>query len=504
MPVSARPLAILALSTLLLWPMAVAAQIRAELTSIVRNAALGQDAIAGVSVVDLATGMTIYEHRADEPLAPASNMKLLTSAAAVRVLGPDFAFHTDLSLTEDGTLVLTGSGDPALGDPEVMKLRTPAQLPHDLFDAIAKAVSAKQMRLTEIVVDDRIFDRELLHPDWPTDQLERWYCAPVTGVNVHSNVLAFYPGPGTPDSGPTVDISPVAPWLEIENLSRRVYEGRNAVWVQRTGSDDKWTIRGTIHVPTQTPIEVSLYDPSLFMGKILANRLSNLGVLIGKDRTPYSAVRLPTEYETFEFAGPPIVRHTSTLEEILHRVNYDSHNMYAEALLKRMGNAVTGEPGSWNNGAAVIRMLVADTLGPDHASSMVIRDGSGLSRENRVRADTFTAWLYAMYHDDTVRPALLDSLPTAKSKLGQRFRLGSLGNEVYAKTGTINHVRCLSGYIVNPETGQGAAFSILLNGLTTADGVTNSRRLHSDFVEALDRNIAQFAIPKETAPALGG
>lgn len=504
MPATVRTRALLALSALLLLPLAAAAQIKSELNSIVRNAALGENGIAGVSVVDLATGMTVFEHKASEPLAPASNMKLLTSAAAVRVLGPDFAFHTDLALTTDGKLVLIGSGDPALADPEVTKLRTPAQQPHELFDAIARAVSAKQMRLTEIVIDDRIFDRELLHPDWPTDQLERWYCAPVSGVNVHSNVLAFYPGPGTPDTGPTVDISPLAPWLEIENLSRRVYEGRNAVWVQRTGSDDKWAIRGTIHVPTQTPIEVSIYNPALFLGKILADRLSSLGVLIGPDRTPYTAVRLAGEHESFEFAGPPIVRHTSTLDEVLHRVNFDSHNMYAEALLKRMGNAVTGEPGSWNNGAAVIRMLVSDTLGPEHASSMIIRDGSGLSRENRVRADTFTAWLYAMYHDDVVRPELLGSLPTANSKLGQRFRLGSLGNELYAKTGTINHVRCLSGYIINPETGQGAAFSILLNGLTTADSVTNSRRLHSEFVEALDRNIGQLAMPRDPVPALGG
>ncbi len=504
MPAIARSLALIALSALLTLPLATAAQIKSELQSIVRNAALGKDGIAGVSVVDLATGATIYENRSNEPLAPASNMKILTSAAAVKVLGPEFTFQTDLALTKDGKLVLIGSGDPAFADPEVMKTRTPSQMPSDLFSALANVVHAKQSRIQEVVVDDRIFDRQLIHPDWPTDQLERWYCAPISGINVHSNVLAFYPNPGAPDTGPTVDISPVSPWLEIENLSRRVYEGRNAVWVQRSGSDDKWAIRGTINVPTQTPIEVSLYNPALFMGKVLADRLSGIGVLIGTDRTPYTAVRLAGEHEAFEFEGPPLARHLSTLDEILHRVNYDSHNMYAEALLKRMGNVVTGEPGSWSNGGAVIRMLVADTLGPEHASSLIIRDGSGLSRENRVRASTFTAWLHTMYHDDEVRPALLHSLPTAENKLGQRFRLSSLGNEVYAKTGTINNVRCLSGYVINPSTGQGAAFSVLLNGLTTADSIASARRLHSEFVECLDRNINQLTIPADAAPAFGG
>lgn len=504
MPATVRSLSSLLLTALLSLPLAAAAQLKTELQSIVRNAALGENAVAGVAVVDLATGATIYEHRASEPLAPASNMKLFTSAAAIRVLGPSFAFHTDLAQTESGQLVLIGSGDPALADPEVMKLRTPAQLPHELLADIARAASSKSARFAELVIDDRIFDRELIHPDWPTDQLERWYCAPVSGVNVHSNVLAFYPAPGSRDTGPTVDVSPIAPWLEIENLSRRVSEGRNAVWVQRTGSDDKWAIRGTINVPVQTPIEVSLYTPALFAGKLLADRLSAIGVLIGSGRTPYESVRLAGEHEAFAYAGPPIVRHTSTLEEILRRVNYDSHNMYAEALMKRMGHHVTGEQGSWSNGAAVIRMLVAETLGPEHASSMIIRDGSGLSRENRVRADTLALWLRAVYHDDITRPALLASLPTAENKLGQRFRLSSLGNEVYAKTGTINNVRCLSGYVINPETGQGAAFSVLLNGLTSADSVTNARKLHSAFVEALDRNLSQLAQPAEIAPAFGG
>jgi len=504
MPATARSLALIILSACLALPQAAAAQIKSELQSIVRNAALGKDGIAGVSVVDLATGATIYENLSDTPLAPASNMKLFTSAAAVKVLGPDFTFQTDLLLTTDGKLVLLGSGDPAFADPEVMKNRTPSQMPSDLFSALANVVRNKQNRVEEVVVDDRIFDRELLHPDWPTDQLERWYCAPISGVNMHSNVLAFYPNPGTAETGPTVDISPISPWLEIENLSRRVYEGRNAVWVQRSGSDDKWAIRGTIHVPTQTPIEVSLYNPALYMGKILADRLSSLGVLVGHEKSPYTAVRLAEEHEAFDYDGPPLARHISTLEEVLHRVNYDSHNMYAEALLKRMGNIVTGEPGSWSNGGAVIRMLVADTLGPDHASSMIIRDGSGLSRENRVKASTFTAWLHAMYHDDQVRPALLNSLPTAENKLGQRFRLSSLGNEVYAKTGTINNVRCLSGYVINPKTGQGAAFSVLLNGLTTGDSIASARRLHADFVECLDRNISQLAIPADAEPAFGG
>lgn len=494
-------------ATALLTTASTFAQISMELSSIVRNAALGQKGYAGVSVVDLNSGATLFSSRADDPMAPASNMKLLTSAAAVKVLGPDYAFITELNITSDNKVVITGSGDPALGDPEVMKERSPAETPHDLFNTFASVVADNHSKIKEVVIDDRVFDRELIHPDWPRDQLERWYCAPVQGINIHSNVLAFYPSPGTPDTGPTCDLSPLSPWIQIENRSQRVYEGRNAVWVQRTDSDDNWVIRGSIRAPSQSPIEVALHEPAKYLGNLLADRLSGKGVIVGTGRRPQEAVRLAGQHETFNMPETPLARHVTSLDEILYRVNYDSHNLYAEALLKRMGNVVTGEPGSWDNGGAVIRMLVAEKLGPDHAASMIIRDGSGLSRENRVRPSTFTAWLYEMYHDDEVRPALLASLPRADTKLKSRFRFSELESDVYAKTGTINNVRCLSGYVINPDTGQGAAFSVLVNGLTTGDAVTNSKRLHKEVVEAIDRNIHHFAMPahaEESAPSLGG
>lgn len=482
-------------------PALAAAQLAAELESIVRRSALGSTGVAGIAVVDLNTGTTIFSHLADRPLAPASNMKLLTSAAAVKILGPDFAFRTELRMTTDGRIVVVGSGDPALADPEVLGDRDPPESADEFLDSFADAVKAK--RINEIIIDDRIFDRELIHPDWPKDQLERWYCAPVQGVNVHANVIAFYPSPGDADTGPGAGMDPVAPWVELENRAKKISKGRNAVWVQRTESDNRFILRGSIRVPSQTPIEVSLHKPALFLGNLLADRLARSGVLVGDLPSPFKAVRLAAPNESFEFTETPLAVNFTDLPEILHRVNYDSYNLYAECLLKRMGYEVTGEQGSWTNGSSVVRMLIAEKLGPEHAASTIIRDGSGLSRENRIRASTIAQWLRAMYHDDETRPALLNSLPTAKSKLAQRFRFSTLNNDLYAKTGTINRVRCLSGYIINHETGQGAAFSVLVNGLASGDAVANSKRLHREIVEAIDQNLGQFAMPA-AQPALGG
>ncbi len=77
------------------------------------------EAKVGVSVVDVTSGTTLASVRGDEPFVPASNMKLLTSGAALMILGPDFVFKTKLVL-KDGVLVVKGDGDPSLADPELL------------------------------------------------------------------------------------------------------------------------------------------------------------------------------------------------------------------------------------------------------------------------------------------------------------------------------------------------------------------------------------------------
>ncbi len=479
------------------------AQLAAEIRRAVNAAALGQDGIAGIVVADASTGEVIYENNADIPLAPASNQKLLTSAAAVLILGPEHAFTTEITPTVDGSaLVLTSSGDPAFGDAEVLRELDPPLTPDEALDQFAAgaAGAAGLGTVTQLIVDDRVFDREGVHPDWPTDQLERWYCAPVRGVNVSSNVLAFYPSPA--GGGVVAPIEPKADWVEITDRAEVVSDGRNAVWIQRSDTDDAYTIRGSIRTRAQAPIEVSLREPSLFTGRLVAERLANAGVDFASG-SPAAAVRLADPTETIALASP-VARWTTPLADVLYRTNHDSMNMHAEALLKSVGRAVTGEQGTWRNGTAVLRMLIAEKLGPAAVSTTTIRDGSGLSRENRITAGTLAAWLVRMHAEPEVREMYRQTLPTAEGKLARRFELGSVGNRVYAKTGTIRNVRCLSGYVTNEATGQTAVFTILLNGLTTGQSIRAANELHSELVELIDSHLDEFALPPAEQPAMGG
>ena len=177
----------------------------------------------GVSILDLESGRTLADLRSSEAFTPASNMKLLTTGAALIVLGKDFVFRTELIL--NGTrLVIRGSGDPALGDPFVLEKSTGKPTVDSLVQQLATAVKAAGVSsVSEVIVDDRVFDRQYTHPSWPKDQLDRWYCAEVSGLNFHTNVLSVFPSPGEVSLRPPLfTLEPAAPWLEIENKAKTV------------------------------------------------------------------------------------------------------------------------------------------------------------------------------------------------------------------------------------------------------------------------------------------
>ncbi len=464
-----------------------------ELTDDVRRLMNGLkwgEAKVGVSIYDIKTGVQLAAIRADEAFIPASNMKLLTSGAATLILGPDFAFKTQLVL--DGTtLIIRGDGDPSLADPQVLEKMTPKLTTSDLLGTLAGAVvKVKPSAIDQIIVDDRVFDRQLVHPSWPTDQLSRGYCAQVAGVNFHANVVHVFPAPNPdgPGSPAVYSLQPAAPWIHVEVRSRTVKEGNNAAWLTRDPGENKFVLRGDVRHKSLAPIESTYHDPSMFVGRLLATSLTGAGINV-----PLKNVRLAKEGE--DLTGGRVVAVVSTpLIEVLKRCNNDSANLYAECLLKRMGHAVTKEPGSWGNGATVLRMMMTEKIGPSAASSTIISDGSGMSRENAVAPLTFTRWLSAIASEKRVGPLFAESLAeVGTGTLRKRFAGAKLKNHLQAKSGYINGVRTLSGYITNPESGQQLAFSVMINNIKNDVAHTSALELHEAVVKLADKWLTQRA-----------
>lgn len=452
---------------------------------------------AGVSVLDLRTGRAIASFNAETPVIPASNMKLLTTGAALDVLGDDFAFRTEFSIAGD-RLVVVGSGDPALGDPAMLSLGEAGTTSDALLDAVARAIADALKKegvsgLREVVIDDRVFDRETVHALWPRDQLDRDYCAPVSGFNVHANTLDFYMWPASrAGDAPNFRMEPTMPWLEreVENRARTVSSGSNKVGVLRHMTLNKFTLIGEVRRRSEAPDRRSVHEPALLWGQLLAERLAGAGVRIGDGRSPRANVRLVDEGE--DFAQRRALAVVSTpLRDIVRLCNVESINLYAEALLKRMGHEVTRASGSWENGAAVLRMVLAERLGPGDASGTTISDGSGMSRGNRVSPGTLTRWLASCWNDADLREAFVQSLPTrGEGTLDNRFRRTPVAHRVHAKSGFINNVYSLSGYIIDDSSGHALAFSIILNDVPMGQG-WKAKDLHEKIVQAADEYLSR-------------
>ncbi|MCA9305923.1 MAG: D-alanyl-D-alanine carboxypeptidase/D-alanyl-D-alanine-endopeptidase [Phycisphaerales bacterium] len=447
----------------------------------------------GAIVIDAGTQRVLAEVNADQSYIPASNMKVVTSGAALRVLGPDFEFVTKLNFdSANNRAVVIGSGDPAFGDPKLLEeMGISAE---DLLDIWAKALrDAGFKKGGELVIDDRVFDREYVHPTWPTAQLNRWYCAEVAGVNFHTNILTIFAKPSADGQPPVLRTEPESPWLEIRNRGRSISKGQQTAWAARGLNSNDITFNGDTRSGS-TGVDVALHENPGVFGRMLATRMAAMGI-------EPEVVRLADATE--DFSKTATVHSVRTeMRTVLERCNTDSYNLYAECMMKRIGQEVTGTPGSWRTGAAVVRMQLQETLGPSTGHTFVVADGSGMSRENRVTPRAMTEWLAAMNEDTLLRDAFIGSLATPKKDgtLEKRFRQKSPRNDMYAKTGYLTGVSALSGYLIDPDTDRTLIFSIISNDKPSSIALSNVRALEEKIVlmadEYLERSTAR--------PAIGG
>ncbi len=457
--------------------------LQSRLEMLVRSADIG-DAACAFHVVDLTDGLAVAARRADQPMMPASNMKLVTTAAALALLEDDFKFTTRL-YHQAGRLYVIGDGDPAFGDPTILDAMS-----MNIEDLLARWVSVIQRsgidRFDAIVIDDRVFDRQRVHPNWPADQLNQWYCAEVAGLNFNNNCLDVYATPT--DAGvPLIKTRPLDAPVVMTNLART--GRRNAVWATREPGTNRITIRGEVRHQLKAPIHVTVHDPPMFFGRTLRDRLREAGVDVDE------VARIGDD-TVFDAAEAILLAEVQTpLDEVLARCNQDSQNLFAEALFKRMGHKATGDPGSWSSGAAAVRMFLSKAIGPD-AAQIVVDDGSGLSRGNRIAPALLTRLLQRMRLMNDLGPRYLRSIDST----GENGRMDARFNgrrrpdaRLLAKSGYIRGVVALSGYLIRDD--HAYAFSIMLNDFDKP--VYLGKRLLDRMVLTMDEHLGEVSQPAD-------
>jgi D-alanyl-D-alanine carboxypeptidase/D-alanyl-D-alanine-endopeptidase (penicillin-binding protein 4) len=364
-----------------------------------------------------------------------------------------------------------------------------------LWTDAAKAQGITSVR--ELVVDDRVFDRGTYHADWPVDQLHEGYCAEVAGLNFHLNRLDFW-GTPSPRGAEVTRTEPACRFVSIRNDTKPGKTREDGLWIQREVDANNFTIHGFLRQPLQAPVGVTVDNPSAFFANLLAERLHDAGVQVG-------AVRLAEMTEP-SFTGTdvgPVIR--TPLRSAITRCNVDSQNLYAECLLKRIGHAASGAPGSWNNGTEAMQRQVVSRVG--HAAGLQPVDGSGLSRNNRVTTSLLTAWVNDLLHDPALSETFLNSLAVGgkSGTVQKRFRdLDARLASVHCKTGYIDGVCSLSG-VVQCTNGQQPTFSVICNDFESG-GVSRARQLQEAVVKAIAQSYGRLPARQAPAehPAMGG
>lgn len=443
-----------------------------------------------VLVVSLDRGDTLFALAPDSARTPASNMKLLTSAAALRELGPDYRYRTWVvtrgtqeGSTLHGDLVLYGTGDPGISDRFHASKTT-------VFEALADQLLDRGItRVTGRLVGDESFLPGPLRPSgWEPEDLNDHFAAAVSALSFNENVVSLRVEPA-PAAGlpPTVHTHPDRSGLPVDNRAV-TSAGPGLLLILRDDPTEPVVVRGSIRQGGRAAWrELTVGDPAAFTVSVFRSVLEARGIQVeGGDvvvRDPSASVLGATRITAPAVAKVPRTRILAThlsppLSEYLALMNKRSNNLVSELVFRTVGRMASGNGSPEASADAVAASLVR--LGVDTAG-LVQRDGSGLDAANRSKAVSFVDLLRRMAASPEW-PHYWATLPEAgnRRELGRMFRTPAAGN-LRAKTGTIRGVSALSG-VVQSQDGERLAFSILVN---EARSTVLAKRVENDLGAAL-------------------
>ncbi|HVB37655.1 MAG TPA: D-alanyl-D-alanine carboxypeptidase/D-alanyl-D-alanine-endopeptidase [Vicinamibacterales bacterium] len=457
-------------------PRAGASTLPADLDRIFAAPALARG-ILGVVVEDAATGRVLYASHPDTLLLPASNMKIVTLAAASATLGWTFTYETKVLAagpvqngTLNGDLVIVGSGDPTLDGRDSATSDVFARWADTLWQDGVRRIAGR------IVGDGRALPPPRFGSGWAWDDLVFGFAAPISGLQYHDNLIDLRIQPGTAPGDPvTVDVSPAGGNLELDDrITTAAPDAPPIVLMHRQPGTSRLELTGSL--PAGGPAVMrtaAVPDPPAFFARSVRAALVARGIAVDGDGVDIeSASPAPEMAEAsllIDYRSPPL----SSLAAVMMKV---SENLYAETLLRTIG--LVGGPEPEAGPQRVGEILTGWGFAPD---GFAIADGSGLSRYNLVTASLMAGLLRRMRQE----PAFVASLPVAgvDGTLEHRLQGTAAQADVQAKTGSMTHVRALSGYVTTHD-GRLLVFSILANNFDAAAADVNA---------AIDAAVARLA-----------
>ncbi|MBN4007097.1 MAG: D-alanyl-D-alanine carboxypeptidase/D-alanyl-D-alanine-endopeptidase [Nostoc sp. LPT] len=398
----------------------------------------------GILVQPLSTGQTLYSRDAQKYFTPASNLKLLTTAAALQELGANFRIRTSIYQNSNGVLRIVGRGDPSLSDTELQKL----------------AQQLKQKGITQIqrlIADDSSIQGDIVNPTWQWEDVQSDYGAPVSSFILNQNIFSLKLVPqavGKSLQLMWIDAGEAKQWRIINQSVTVAQNQPSSVNVTRELSGTVLRIQGQLATNSEPSlIDLPVVDPNYYFLRRFRTALATEKITLGQTLVGNGGIN---QEEIAFVESPP-------LAELLAETNLNSNNLYAEALLRELSVKKTRlkNQTSADVGLEVVKASLTK-LGVDPTNYILV-DGSGLSRRNLVTPEAFVQTLRGMAKTPTAY-IYRASLPVAgkSGTLKGRFQDTSAEGIVQAKTGTLTGVISLSGYLNAPKY-EPLVFSIIVN-----------------------------------------
>ncbi len=418
---------------------------------------------AGIHVVNTASGEVVAGLNSEKLLIPASTLKLVTTGAALEILGPEYRFKTRIGYsgvlkggTLKGDLAVIGGGDPALGSEYFRD-----HYFHPFFlDVWAGKVKAAGIRRIEggLVLDRSLYTSEKIPPTWTWEDMGNYYGAGTSALSVYDNLfrITFSSPPVAGDTTEIKTVYPPVPGLNIENqvLSSNVNSDR--AYVFGSPLDGSRVIRGTIPKNRNAfTIKASNPFPERLLGNDFHRELLCQGVLVG-GATSSGRVN-PQDFQCIYIQESPV------LSEIITVLNSESVNLFAEHMVRQIAVETDGKGDLEAGLKSIAAFLQKRDL---YAGQIVMEDGSGLSHFNLITPRFMTRFLTYMANDSPRKAAFLNSLPTPGQGTLVHFSPEKFpGDVLRIKSGSMTRVRCYSGYL-KTDQGHLLAFSFMFNHYT--------------------------------------
>ncbi|HOV71087.1 MAG TPA: D-alanyl-D-alanine carboxypeptidase/D-alanyl-D-alanine-endopeptidase [Dysgonamonadaceae bacterium] len=426
-------------------------------------------ATVGVCVKDLETNKTLVAHNADKSLTPASTLKLITTATALELLGPDYRYVTTLALDADNPsrILVLGSGDPTLGSDAFDE--DPYAFLSQWADALKSSLPQKEA--WELYIVDDLFGYEGVSPQWTWEDLGNYYAAGAYGISVFDNTYRIYFDTTDRNSCPKIlRTDPIIKGLSFTNYLTLNTSGKDNGYIFGAPFSYERAIRGNIPAGRVSfCIKGDIPDPALLLGEKLGEYLQKSGInvsIVKTARTDYMlhvCNKTPPSYRVGEVL---YVHRSRPLSDIVREINVESNNHFTEHVFRTIGRTRNADIYSdpLKEGIDFVNTFW-ESKGIS-TSSLFMYDGCGLAPQDAVSPVFLCNLLSYMHKKSLYSTVFFNSLPKAgeEGTLHYFMNKTKYAGKIRAKSGSISGVQCYAGYLMDGN--KKYAFAVMVNKFT--------------------------------------